>query len=63
MASKYLINKSRPGTSTIKREIEADSYLLQEGYFHFYRGERREANKVFSIAQGTVETIELVPEQ
>lgn len=49
--SKFVVNKNY---SNSKRTIEAESYEIKDGYFHFYDA----VGQVASLAQGGVHTVD-----
>ncbi|WP_133411795.1 hypothetical protein [Agromyces badenianii] len=47
MMEKFEINKSVPGEQF---SIEADSYRLDDGYFHFFAGFGQNAKRIASVS-------------
>ena len=55
---KYQINKDIAGS--IIRTVEADTYKIADGYFHFYDESGERAKRVFSIATERVLVVEVI---
>ncbi|WP_146134317.1 hypothetical protein [Glaciihabitans tibetensis] len=61
MATKtYQLNKGVSTSDAFRRTIEANSYEISDGYFHFYEGFGAHAEKVFSIEASRVQLLEVV---
>jgi len=57
--NKYLINHESTGPEEYIRTVEANSYKVADGYFHFYAGFSTSAERVFSIDAQVVRSVEV----
>ena len=57
--TKYLINKDVTGPFEFSRTVEANSYRIADGFFHFYEGFGTDAEKIFSMSASKVHIIEV----